>query len=439
MNSSRLLQFRVILAFTIILGLSVGGYIVWAIVDFNSRHALSESQFLSKFTARSISRVQANPHHFNASGEQISGKMLGNARVNLFLSYESLKSVFPEVPAKKKLKNNHTRAVTLKYRGLFKPPNYLLVHPVFLADGTEYYGYLQVDDRYNDSELDFRILEKSQPAIIVALMCIFFLTLIELYHINKVNSTVNQFASWASNLKAGEKSTSRPNFSSSKLNYMAYAIDKSLSGISEVLEQEQSFVKFTSHELRTPIAVLSANMEVLELLMKDLSGKERSVLKNMESAVSDMKYQMEALLWLSRENESNIDVAACCLKEMVEKSLHDNAYLNDGDDIATSVNGEKTFVQSNPVVLQIILNNLVRNAFQHTQSGSVEISISSQQLIIANNDNGNKLTSEKKAGFGIGLVLVEKLVRKLQLRYSVEKRQNGRRVTLVFPEKLFFS
>lgn len=418
MIEARISQFKLVLALSIILAISLFVYVVWAIVDFNSSHALSESQFLSKYTERAISRYVANPHHF-----LLEKKRLGNERVNIALSYEKLRGLFPDVPEKDAFTLNKTKAILVSYRGFFKVPNYLLVRPVSI-NGQYFYGYLLVDERLNDSSLDWRALEKVQPAIFVTLVVILLMVIVELFHINKVNSNINEFARWANQLNTGVHLPTMPEFSSSKFNYLAFAIDKSLSGISQMLAHEQTFAKFTSHELRTPIAVLSANMELLELLMKDLSPQERGVLKNMESAVSDMKYQMEALLWLSREADDYVDFAPCALRQIIDKALDDNAYLLEGRSVAVTVDADELVVQSNPIFLQIVLNNLIRNAYQNTASGEVIVTIRDHQVMIKN--ISTTLDVQKRdIGFGIGLALVEKLVKKLSIHYRGEKLING--------------
>jgi signal transduction histidine kinase len=423
----RVSQFKLVLVLSVTLALSIATYFVWAMADFNSQHAFSESQFLSKFTERAISHYSVDPHYFLSKGN----KRITGTRVDLVVGYDQLKLYFPFIPDEKNFVANKAKAVLIKYRGLFKVPDYLLIKPVFV-DGTQFYGYLLVDEKLNDTGLDLRAFQKIQPAIFILLFCIFVLVIVELFHISKVNSSINEFAQWANQLNAGKDLTPMPSFSSSKFNYLAFAIDKSLSGMTEMLVQEQSFAKFTSHELRTPIAVLSANMELLELLMKDLSPQERAVLKNMESAVMDMKYQMEALLWLSREDERNMDYTLCSLRSLVDKALQDNSYLAVGKSVGCHVIGDDIFVNSNTVFIQIILNNLVRNAYQNTESGRIEVMLENNTITIFNENDTETQLTKNDVGFGIGLTLVARLVRKLGIGYNLEKNSRGHKIKLTF-------
>ncbi len=429
---NHLLRFRVVLLFTFLIALFLLSYCVWAIVQHNAEHAASQAQYLNRYAARALSRAQANPEWFKGSANSFEFRSLKNHRAGFEFSYESLIKRFPFLPDINTFENNRIYIQTLKFHSPLKVPDYIMVKPIFVSDAEKYFTYLTVDSRLIEDEANFALLERLQPAIALALISILILVLIELFHINKVSHTVHSLASWADQLKAGSNVPPPPNLESSKFNYIAYAINKSLSGISDVLEKEQSFARFTSHELRTPIAALSANMEVLELMMKDLSPQERSVLKTMETAVSDMKYQTEALLWLSSEEIDPSGFSECDVVAAVKKACSDNAYLGEGKTIDVQVVGlEKLTVFNHPVLLQIVLNNLIRNAFQNTFYGEIRAEIVRDGINIYN-QNTKDVEACREMGFGIGLVLVRKLVDKMNIRYGSTHEGGVWKVSLEF-------
>jgi signal transduction histidine kinase len=431
MSRLRVSQFKLVLSFSVALVIAVTAYVMLVVVEFHSSGVSAESNYLARYTERALSRYYVNPQIISLATE---GRAipLGNDSVNLAVDYSQLKQRFPSVPPQSQFNNYHPRAVLMDFRGLFQTPLYLLVLPVEAAGGKTFYTYKLVGDA-SDGSLSLRILEKIQPALFVALTSILMVIVVELFHIARMNTNISEFANWASQLSAAEDAAPLPQFSSEKFNYMAYAINKNLSGINEVLEREQSFAKFTSHELRTPIAVLSANMELLELMMKDLSPQERKVLENMESAVSDMKYQMEALLWLSREADADVEYKVCSLRDYIDKAVVDNAYLIEGKSVRVVIDGEGGSIKTNPVFLQIILNNLLRNAYQNTDYGQVTITLSPAHIMLENMGKLAVADGSKPVGFGIGLVLVEKLVARLNISYRMESLLQGRRVHLSFP------
>lgn len=425
-------HFKLILIFAFTLSLSIGGYIAWVLIDYHTTQVQEESVFLAKFASRAISRYNAAPKQYAALSGQEQLKIFGSERANMALNYQTLKDRFPFIPPEDQFSDNTFKAVMINSRGYLKVPNFLLILPTYLPTGKHLYSYVHVNEHYSRNQLDVHVLERIQPAIFIALISIFLVIVVELIHIKRVNSSINEFAHWANQLNTGVISSPIPKFSSAKHSYMAFTIDKSLSGISQMLEKEQSFAKLTSHELRTPIAVLSANLELLELMVKDLSPQERHILKNMESAISDMKYQMEALLWLSSESEAEFDYVPCDTRPLLEKALQDNSYLILTKDLSIHVEGDGDTVIAPPIFLQIIINNLIRNAYQNTDAGTIRVELGTKKIIIENRNGQISLSSKRHSGFGIGLALVDKLVQKMGINYHVVILENGRRVTLEF-------
>ena len=85
----------------------------------------------------------------------------------------------------------------------------------------------------------------------------------------------------------------------------------------------------------------------------------------------------------------------------------------------------------------IVLTNLIRNAFQHTQSGLVSIVQNQQQVTIenSNSDNGEEMDSNgNELGFGLGLQLTDKLIEQFNWQYHCKAQQAGHIVEVTFTE-----
>lgn len=422
----RLFQFKTIFGFSIVLMLSLLAFVVWAAVNLYQKQVVLEAQEFSKYTTRLASRVAIDSPSFRETGT-IEPQLYTDKKIGYLVGYANLQLLFANAPTLAELAPNRIIAFGLDFTSWLKLPNYILVQRIPSDAGEDVFAFSQIKQ---SNEGPFLLIERVQPAIAVTLICILVLVLTATFHIARVNASVADFEVWANQMQAG-KHTAPPNFSSTKLNYMAHAIGKSLAGVTEALEKEQSFAKFTSHELRTPIAVLSANMELLDLIKKDLSPRERTLLENMDSAISDMKYQMEALLWITTEAESDNQPTACNVSKLVEKSVQDNSYLAEGRNIKIECIGEGVSIVTHPVLLQIVVNNLVRNAFQNTYSGNVYINVSETCLVVTNS-SADIPVEQKAMGFGLGTVIIEKLVKKLHYDYRVEPIVGGRSVTLGF-------
>jgi len=434
MNKLKPVQYKFLLIFIAGLAVSIFMYVEWVAINFNIQHAKKESRYLSDFSDRAISRIRANPSWFPETGK-VDGKALGNHRLSVTQNYDELKQRFPEIPEESEMQHNKMFVVAFNLRGLLKVPNFIIIKPVFLPTGEKFFGYLHVDAELNDEYLDNTLAEELQPVLLFAMGSILIMFIIQLKHINSINNTAMAMANWADNLNTSSSSTPLPNFQVPRLNHIAFTINKSLSTLGQVLEKEQSFAKYTSHELRTPIAALSANIELLEMMMQDLSPKERQVLKRIETAIADMKYQIDALLWMSKEIEIDSEFKACEVRGLVEKSITDNNYLVAHKPVKVNISNTSTSLKTHPILFQIVINNLVRNAFQNTQRGSVDIDIQPNVLIVSNTNDSLDIPSHKGESFGIGLVLVEKLISKLSIEMTTATFDSGRKVSLIFSEE----
>lgn len=429
----QILQFRLTLIVSAVLGFLFFVFVFWKSLEFSMFHLSGEAQFLTAFTDRAVSRYRANPNQYREIDPTTgSRRSFGNERLDMLLSYDALKSRFPDIPPEDQLRDGEIELIVQDLRGFFRVPDCLIIRPTFLSSEEKFYAYLLVESALNDAFLDFRLFEELEQVFAFALMSLFLLLLFQIYQLSQVNSTITHFAQWTDELVKGKTLPVPEEIKNSKFSTLAQTFNKSIGAINDVLEKEQSFAKFTSHELRTPIAALSVNMEVLELLMENLSEDERAVLKNMETAIADMKYQTEALLWLSRETLDDLEYKDCDLKVLIEKSINDNRYLITEKSVEVSVIGEPTLVRSQIVLSQIVLNNIVRNAFQNTNKGMVDITLEKNRIDISNVDASKEEGGRSDIGFGIGLVLVDKLVTLLDIDYSVEMHPGGRKVTLVF-------
>jgi signal transduction histidine kinase len=147
-----------------------------------------------------------------------------------------------------------------------------------------------------------------------------------------------------------------------------------------------------------------------------------------------MKSMTETLLWLSREGDGEVPVESSQLGPLVDNTHGELAYLLSGKSVTVNVEtDEQTLVLAvTPCV--IVLNNLIRNAFQHTQQGHVEIVQKGSKVTITNVEQQHDPSNSQKdeLGFGLGMQLVEKLTTRFHWRYQAHPVENGYRVCVSF-------
>ncbi len=273
-------------------------------------------------------------------------------------------------------------------------------------------------------------------ALYVAIFIIFLFSMLALMLFRRISRPVEDISNWASELNTDNFNTELPSFRYSELNVVAEKLKEAFCRTAEATEKERRFLQYASHELRTPIAVASGNIELLEKLsaLDSLTPKALSAYERIKYSVVDMRLLTETLLWLNREDaisppKENVDLLQIC-----RNSIEDNSYLLEGKSVSIDLNGDAVFVSEPPVFCTILIANLIRNAFQHTQSGGVEIVLAENSLAILNweSDKGTVVNSSDQVGFGLGLDLVEQIADRLGWYYHCEITRGGRECLLRF-------
>lgn len=400
-------------------------YIAFKFVYFHVQLVEDSTPSLSQFSHRTIARLEANPDKFTNETSII----FNNQKMQFIAGKNTLTAAHPNIKDISALQENRINLVIDGFNSLTSIINFSIIYPVYYKE-QYYYSVVRFQNGHNDEYLEGDLAQSLIPVIFTSAAIIALLFFVQFIYTYRINNNVRELATWAQDLSLRQQPQSPPQMAMKGLNPLATMINSSLQSFNNILEKEHSFARYTSHELRTQIAILSANMEVLEAIMTDLSPSERKVLYRMEQAVIDMKYQTEALLWISKEIEHELVLDDCLLLQTVQKILTDNQHLFQGKNIKVNIVGQERKVQSHPILLQIILNNLIRNALQNTSTGELSITISGHGIEVCNQEYSDGNYLQVNNGFGIGLVIVEKIVERLKIDYSVEPLNNGRKVQL---------
>lgn len=266
----------------------------------------------------------------------------------------------------------------------------------------------------------------------LAMLGIFWLLLLLL--IRNVALPMEKLREWASQLSAENLNNRAPDFRYSELNVLASLIRSSLLSVQHTLERERAFLKYASHELRTPIAVVRSNVDLLKRLLPQPETKQQAVIQRIENAGFTMSHLTDTLLWLSREGELPAESHEFDLADLLTQLAEDLHYLLKGKIVSVNLACEAITVKCNQAACRIVFANLIRNAFQHTQKGWVTIKQQGKVVEIVNH-NDEVLSDEKlDLGYGLGLDLTEKLSKRLGWPYQNHANKSGHSATVVVVE-----
>ncbi|OED63528.1 histidine kinase [Vibrio splendidus ZS-139] len=317
-------------------------------------------------------------------------------------------------------------------KSIFAPPKEgYFVMKVMKGDEERYVS--AVFDQTRDHFLEDKALPHFVTILLTALAAIVLFFAILVLILRKVASPVEQLKNWAKSLDKDNLNEPTPDFHFSELNTLANIIRDSLSSVQSGLEREQKFLGYASHELRTPIAVTRTNSELLEKLIQKGKSPEKQleVIDRIKRAGFTMTDLTETLLWLTRQQDKDLPVESTHLGELLQQINHDLTYLLSGKAVIVNLESDDTRCQLPLGLTRIVLTNLIRNAFQHTDSGTVDIVQSGSKVTIVNHNTDGTI-EDNHLGFGLGLELTEKLLAQYQWQYHNQELAGGREVWVDF-------
>jgi signal transduction histidine kinase len=147
-----------------------------------------------------------------------------------------------------------------------------------------------------------------------------------------------------------------------------------------------------------------------------------------------MKGITEILLWLGREEDYPDPYEEVDLSALLSQVVAEQQFLVEGKAIELALKLE-AYTQYLPTeACRILLTNMVRNAFQHTNAGTIRITLQENKIVIENPLDEGSLTDNgvNEIGFGLGLNLSRKLADKFDWGLTCFQQQGLNIVNIRF-------
>ena len=229
----------------------------------------------------------------------------------------------------------------------------------------------------------------------------------------------------------------------------------------QLLESQREFVANISHELKTPLAVVSSQVEMLEIAGDKID--RTYYYSSIHEELDKMSRMVGELLDFSMlDNQmSAMEMSRVNVSEMVEYLLlrYDAVFRKNEIKIEQNVE-KKCLVYGNRMYLERAANNYLMNAFQHTEQGKcIRVTLKKVKKLIRLEvyNDGERIkedqiehiwdsfytTSQKKTpvtsennvrNVGLGLFVVRKIVTKHKGTCGVSNQENGVLFWIQIPE-----
>ena len=218
-------------------------------------------------------------------------------------------------------------------------------------------------------------------------------------------------------------------FGDDEVGVLAGTIEKTLQRISAFVARERDFTSSASHELRTPITVITGALELLE--QSELAESDRKTLDRLRRATLEMKTTIEMFLCLARETDDGLYNEQFFVMPLVTNAIELQRHLLRGKSVAVDIDQHANpAVCGHPQAFAIAVNNLVRNAFEHTLTGQgpITIRIAERELLVSNQLSPEPAAPQPASdgaahGYGLGLGIVQRLCERNGWAFSLQADQ----------------
>lgn len=256
--------------------------------------------------------------------------------------------------------------------------------------------------------------------------------------INGLVHTTQTFGAGQLNIRADEVLT-KP------LNNLARSFNIMASSISDTVKENQIFAQAVPHEIRTPLSRIQL---AAGLLSKNNENEQQlALLENIDTYIEDIDELIGQVVAFSKLN-SILDEDESNFYQSINFASFINARLQTiklGNNINIEVDIEPALeITTNPVYLRLLIDNLLKNAFSHSQK-CIKVCVKSVhdhiELYIEDDGPGvpvefqetiffpfarlDKSRSRKTGGLGLGLAIAKAACKRMNSELSVKNNSFG--------------
>lgn len=207
-------------------------------------------------------------------------------------------------------------------------------------------------------------------------------------------------------------------------------LQKVIKKLSEEFESLKEFTANASHELQTPLSIISLNLE--EILQNDLPKETTEIIYRTFKNVKKLSNLSKNLLLLAKVENNLFKIEEKLnINKIFENKLTEFESFFAKKNLTINKQFDSNYlINSNSFLLELLVENLLNNAIKHNvDNGLINININENGISICNTGVKNNLnnkdifkrfTKYNSESFGLGLSIVKKIcdVSGLKITYS---------------------
>ena len=298
-----------------------------------------------------------------------------------------------------------------------------------------------VGTRHYEVEISPSLAERREIVAYIAIAILLFLafSLFILFVLNRYISrfiwspfydTISQLRNWTllSNKKIVPKETNIDEFI--ELNQTSNMFIQKIQADYINLKE---FTENISHETQTPVAIISAKLEML-IQEDDYSHKQQRLLADAYMATLRLKKLNQALISLTRiEKGLYAKIEKVNITGMIERKLMELSEFIQAKNIRIEKELEVVEKEINAEIFNLLINNLLINSIKHNREsdGMIRITLRQNELLIENTGSDSRIGKESiferfkpyttdSESVGLGLSIIKKITDFLEWEASYE-------------------
>ncbi|RQO77342.1 sensor histidine kinase [Pedobacter sp. KBW01] len=233
------------------------------------------------------------------------------------------------------------------------------------------------------------------------------------------------------------------------------SINSLMRKINNLFALEKQFIANVSHELLTPISILSTRFENM-LNTPGIPVEHENKIYASLKTLNRLKVIINSLLLISKvENNQYLKTEEISLKQELEDIYEDLEDRITDKKITFRVNLLKDFhFTGNKALIHTLLVNIINNAIKYNVTGgSIDISdkMDQEHYILTIGDTGQGMSqalvedafdrfkrgNSEENGFGLGLAIVQSIAKFHKIEVDIQSEEHkGTRISLFFAQKI---
>ena len=225
---------------------------------------------------------------------------------------------------------------------------------------------------------------------------------------------------------------------------LVFSLNRLFGRVKETLKREQRFTSDAAHELRSPLAALKVQSEVLA--MSDTEEEQTHAMVNILDSIDRAERLIGQLLAMSRlDNADNMPQEVIDWADISEKVLKNSArnarekHIKLRREVLSASLNKVMPLTGNPTLIELMLRNLIDNAIRYTpENGEVILELADDFVRVLDNGRGIdpeymprirerffRPPGQKESGSGLGLSIIDRIATLHGLVFLLQNRESG--------------